>query len=76
MLEALGSSAAVPGPATRPSAPDDAGIVAALVRAPASLDELAAALGQAPETLALSLLDLEIEGRVARDRDGRFRLVS
>jgi hypothetical protein len=32
-------------------------------------------LGRIPESLALALLDLEIEGRVVRDRDGRFRLV-
>ena len=51
-------------------------IVAALERAPASRDELARALGRAPEALALALLDLEIDGRIAPDRDGRFRVMS
>jgi DNA processing protein len=79
VLEVLGSSLPVPAARSAPPGshdPPQAGpIVAALERAPASRDELARVLGRIPESLALALLDLEIEGRVVRDRDGRFRLV-
>jgi DNA processing protein len=65
-----------PGPSPPPSGSDALAIVAALERAPASRDELGRALGHSPDRLALALLDLEIEGRIVRDRDGRFRVVS
>jgi DNA processing protein len=55
--------------------PDPSGIVAALRDAPATLDELAERLGRAPETLALDVVELELSGTVAEDRDGRLRVV-
>jgi len=51
-------------------------IVSALERAPAAQDELARALGRTVGDLALDLLELELEGRIQRDRDGRLRVVS
>ena len=48
-------------------------ILCALLDAPATLDELAQRLGSAPERLALQLVELELSGRVAVDRDGRLR---
>jgi predicted Rossmann fold nucleotide-binding protein DprA/Smf involved in DNA uptake len=49
-------------------------IVMALHTEPATRDELAARLGLRPEQLASELLELEIEGRVAEERDGRLRV--
>ncbi len=49
-------------------------ILETLVREPLTRDQLGRALGRAPESLALELLQLELEGRVAEDRDGRLRL--
>jgi len=76
MLELL----ALPG---RPAAPpalttsSEAGraLLAVLERAPATRDELLRAL-DAPERLASALLELELAGRIARDRDGRFRILA
>jgi DNA processing protein len=45
----------------------------ALVHRPATRDELCRRLGRPPEQLALELLELELAGRVALDRDGRWR---
>jgi len=50
-------------------------IVLALQAQPESRDELALRLGCAPGRLAFALLQLEIEGCVAEDRDGRLRVV-
>jgi DNA processing protein len=50
-------------------------VLAALRRAPASRDDLARALGRPVEALAADLLALELDGRIAEDRDGRFRAV-
>ncbi len=50
-------------------------IVAAIRDAPATLDELADRLGTAPERLALDLVELELAGTIAEDRDGRLRVV-
>jgi DNA processing protein len=63
----------------RCSSPDRArtrAILAALSDSPATRDELIRRLGRAPAQLALELLELELEGRVAEDRDGRLRVVS
>lgn len=49
-------------------------ILDALEREPATRDELGRRLARAPEQLALDLLELELEGRVVEDRDGRWRL--
>jgi DNA processing protein len=51
-------------------------ILAALAGAPATRDELARRLGCAPAALAVELLELELAGEVALDRDGRLRSVS
>jgi DNA processing protein len=51
-------------------------ILQALERAPQTRDELGQALGQAPQQLALDLLELELAAEVAEDRDGRLRVVS
>ncbi len=51
-------------------------LLAALDHAPAEPDELARRLRRSPESLALDLLDLELAGAVARDRDGRLRTSS
>ena len=45
----------------------------ALARSPATRDELCRLLGRPPEQLALELLELELAGRVALDRDGLWR---
>jgi DNA processing protein len=51
-------------------------ILRALLEEPSTRDRLARRLGRAPEELACDLLELELEGRVAEDRDGRLRVVS
>jgi DNA processing protein len=50
-------------------------IVLALQARPESRDELARRLGYSPARLAVTLLQLEIDGCVAEDRDGRLRAV-
>ncbi len=45
----------------------------ALAESPGSREELGERLGRAPEQIALALVELQLEGRVAEDRDGRFR---
>lgn len=49
-------------------------IVDALHTRPATRDELAARLGLRPEQLAPQLLELELEGCIAEERDGRLRV--
>jgi DNA processing protein len=76
VLAKLGISA----PAPERAAPAPAGALGrALLRALASRaltrDELPAALGQRPSSLAAALLELELAGRVREDRDGRLRVV-
>lgn len=53
----------------------DARVLRALAVAPATRDELARRLGVAPAALALALLELELAGAVAEDRDGRLRII-
>jgi DNA processing protein len=43
---------------------------------PATRDELGQRLACPPQALALELLELEMEGRIREDRDGRFRVVA
>ena len=79
VLDALGWSSVVPSSqvAAGPALPDDAGsqaIVEALREAPASRDELAQRLSLGPGEIASGLLELELAGWVAEDRDGRFRI--
>ncbi len=45
----------------------------ALEERPASREELRVILGQAPEQIALALVELELADCVTEDRDGRFR---
>jgi DNA processing protein len=75
VLEALGLPAAVSGPAQKPPALDAAArrVLAALAKGPATREELAQRLRMDPGELSLALLDLELAGRVAVDRDGRLR---
>jgi DNA processing protein len=51
-------------------------LVEALLHRPMTRDELARSLALAPERLALQLLELELSGSVAEDRDGKLRVVS
>ena len=53
--------------------PERRRILAALRHAPLTRDALAQRLGCAPEQLALDLLELELDGGVVEDRDGRLR---
>jgi len=87
-LPALGAEdvldvlALAPGPAAPREEPPSAvspaarALLEVLARGPASRDELARALGHAPGAIAPAVLDLELEGRIARDRDGRLRIVT
>jgi len=69
----------VPGGAEpTPDLPDPASgaaarIVAALLEAACTRDELGRRLSLAPPALAAALLPLELDGRVVEDRDGRLR---
>jgi DNA processing protein len=75
LLEGIGRPGLpVPTPPA-PVAPELRSVLAELRRAPASRDDLARALGRPVEALASKLLALELEGRIAEDRDGRFRVV-
>jgi DNA processing protein len=57
-------------------APERRRILDALLQEPATRDELGRRLERTPEQLACELLELEMEGRVAEDRDGRLRVVA
>ena len=48
-------------------------VLTALLEEPASADELARRLGREPGLLAADLVNLELTGRIARERDGRLR---
>jgi DNA processing protein len=48
-------------------------VLRALHESPASPDELARRLERGPQELASPLLELELAGRLSRDRDGRLR---
>ena len=56
-------------------APRHRALLAALSEGPATQDELALRLGAAPEILAQALLELELAGTIALDRDGRLCIV-
>jgi DNA processing protein len=62
--------------AADPGARERQRIVAALLDEPLSRDQLGRRLERSPEQLCLALLELELAGRVAEDRDGRLRVVS
>lgn len=81
MLEALGYGdrpvvSGEPGPVD-PGVSGLAGRVLASLRdAPQTPDELVRALGLAPAGVAPALVELELAGRIVKDRDGRLRCVS
>lgn len=76
VLGALGvAGAAAAREAPEPSTPAARAILEALARRPASRDELAAGLGRTLPECALALLELELDGRVVEDRDGRLRVI-
>lgn len=85
VLGELRRTGGLPLPSHRPPDPmssDDPGfteegrrIVQELVREPSTRDHLALRLGLRPEQLAVDLLELEMEGHVTEDRDGRLRVV-
>jgi DNA processing protein len=72
---------AAPAARSRPARASDAAAPAggaqslldALEQRPATRDELCRRLGRSPERLAVELLELELAGWVALDRDGRWR---
>ncbi|MDJ0851082.1 MAG: DNA-processing protein DprA [Myxococcota bacterium] len=67
---------AAPAAAAPPLAPSARAIVEALLERPCTRDELARRLERSPAELALDLLDLELGGALAEDRDGRLRVVA
>lgn len=73
VLEELGLAA----PASRRpvAAREDDAVLAALGHDPAELDTLSARTGLAPQALATRLLELELDGRVARLPGGRFQRI-
>jgi predicted Rossmann fold nucleotide-binding protein DprA/Smf involved in DNA uptake len=60
--------------------PNDAAItrsiLAALRDTPMTRDQLARRLGLSASALALDLIQLELDGRVAEERDGRLRAIA
>ena len=68
LVPAAGRAPTVSGVARR--------ILAALADSPCTRDALSRALKLAPEGLAPALLELELTGAVAEDRDGCWRIVS
>lgn len=83
LLETRDLFDALAWPSTRrsasPEAPDSgatAEILELLRRDSCDGDAVARRLGRAPEDVASALLELELAGRISRDRDGRWRVVS
>jgi len=72
-LPAAGRSETSPPPVAPTGA--ERQILARLARRPSSREELARALRLGLPELAGPLLELELSGRVARDRDGRWRVL-
>lgn len=76
ILDALALAQGPTAPARRPpGSPVARALLAVLARAPTARDELGRALDLPQDVVALAVLDLELEGRIVRDRDGRFRIV-
>jgi DNA processing protein len=77
IIAALGLRASPPAadPGGDRATPEARAILAALMDAPATRDALCRRLHRSPADLALALLELELEGRVAEDRDGLLRCV-
>ena len=78
VLEALGLAAVGGGPAAPKAVLPESGeqreILALLERELLGRDALGRRLGRAPEVLAADLLELELGGWIAEDRDGRLRV--
>jgi len=78
VLEELRAMRRIPAavPEAAPTPAREAGtrrrILLALRDEPGTRDELANRLGCSPQDLSLDLLELEMEGRIAEDRDGRL----
>ena len=77
VLEAIGlaepqAASDAPAPAPPPGDPLQRQVWALLRREPQSLDELSQGLEVPPGPLAAAVAALEVDGRVLRDRDGRF----
>jgi DNA processing protein len=74
------SGSEAPRGAAERSAPKDAAItrsiLAALGDTPMTRDQLARRLGLPGSALALDLIQLELDGRVAEERDGRLRAIA
>jgi DNA processing protein len=62
--------------AANPAVSGDGRLLRALAAGPATRDELAQRLAAQPGALAEALLELELAGAVAEDRDGRLRLTA
>lgn len=75
LLPAGRRASAVAAPRPAPASAAAARVIAALRDAPCSRDVLGRALGLAPAALAPPLLELELAGVVAEDRDGRLRVL-
>lgn len=74
-LEQLPPAPASQPPKSPPPSAEARRILDALAAAPAGRDELLEAIGCPPGELAQGLLELEIQGRVQRERDGCWRRV-
>ncbi|MCH2172315.1 DNA-processing protein DprA [Myxococcota bacterium] len=73
ILSALGCTAASPVErAMRSLGARERAVLAALEQRPATREELARALDCSPHDLSLVVLELELDGRVTEDRDGRL----
>jgi DNA processing protein len=80
VLDAIGIEA-MPPPPPEPATECERAQLSALARAvlaelagsPASRDALGRRLARSPDALAPALLELELAGRIAEDRDGRLR---
>jgi DNA processing protein len=62
-------------PASVPLDPEARSVLRLLADSPASRDELARRVGGPPGSLARALLELELEGWISEDRDGRLRVL-
>lgn len=80
LLESLGVGEASPAASARaagasaPTSPEIRAVRQALAEGPLGRDALGRRLGLAPDALAPVLLELELAGALAEDRDGRLRL--
>jgi DNA processing protein len=72
-VEARRGGASVPARATPARSPDARAVLELLGEGPLAPDALARRLGLAPPAFAAALLELELDGAVATDRDGRLR---